>query len=470
MTEKEKAQELKESGEPTTAGFRQSEHKQLASPEQLDQLLVVTSRGVWLTLYTITAVIICILLWSVYGSISIKVIGRGIVMNQRGLFSLQARASGTIQEIAVSSGDVVEEGQLVGVIYDPQEELQLRAVEDRVEKLEANLQQLREQISTEELAVHEALESDLRAKQFLMKQLQNRIPGIEEALATKQRLFEEGLITSSAVDEVKGKLYSTLADLETVKAAIAEIKSRLVKGYRTEELRVKEQALQQLVGDRDILELRREYHKVYSPSRGRVLEILVNQGQLVNVGMPIVWLEYPMAEDEPHILYGFVPVEMGKRIPVGARVQIELSTVNVQEHGALIGIVKEVSQFAVSTSHIEKTIPNPGMVKYLTGGQPAVVQIIVEPERDPSTYSGYRWTSGSGPQIKLSTGTVCTLKAIIERIRPLYYVFPVWWLKGFTADAEVVPTGDRQDATVVETSRRKPHGRDGNGAGRSKTT
>jgi len=173
--------------------------------------------------------------------------------------------------------------------------------------------------------------------------------------------------------------------------------------------------------------MEQEYATIEAPFDGKVLEVMVNVGNRIAPGDPLIWAEFKTQEDEPHVIYGYVPVTMGKRISEGTLVQMELSTANAQEYGMLLGKVKEVSLYAVSSESVAKTIHNPGLVRYLLESE-AMVQIKIAPDVDEETPSGYKWTSGVGPPHKVSTGTVCKIKVVVERVKPLYYIFPMWRL------------------------------------------
>ncbi|MEQ8232275.1 MAG: NHLP bacteriocin system secretion protein, partial [Gammaproteobacteria bacterium] len=58
--------------------FRKEALDQLSSPEQLEQLLEVTTRKAWISLYTVAGTLVAVLLWSIFGQIPITVDGSGI--------------------------------------------------------------------------------------------------------------------------------------------------------------------------------------------------------------------------------------------------------------------------------------------------------------------------------------------------------------------------------------------------------
>jgi HlyD family secretion protein len=120
---------------------------------------------------------------------------------------------------------------------------------------------------------------------------------------------------------------------------------------------------------------------------------------------------------------------VGKKVRLDAEVDIELANVKSQEYGALIGNIAYISQYPVSPENLTTAIHNPDLIQYFSQNKAAIVGIIVEPQRDPNTPSGYRWTSGQGPSIQLTSGTLCTFRGLVEEIPPYLYFIPVWWIK-----------------------------------------
>lgn len=413
--------------------FRKASLERLSNPEQLDSLFVVVTPKAWAALICLIAIALITILWTIFGSIPIKVEGKGLVMNEKGeLFTVETKIGGTVKEIYVKPGDTVKKDDLIAVLFDPEEELKLAAAKIKVDNLTKDLERLKEEVSGEEKANTEAIERELTAKQFSIEQQERKVKAIEEEEGKEQTLVKEGLIGPNILLATQERLTNARIELETTRATIATLKYNLTKGYRTQEIKLKEHELFQANMDKEILETRKPYFYVYSPSEGRVLEVLVSVGNLVQPGTSIVWMEYVEQGTDiktpPHIFYGYFPIEQGKRITIGAQVQITLSTVDPQEYGYLLGTVKEVSAFAVSKDSIIKLIHNRELVEFLTSGAKAVIQVVVKPEVDPLT-GEYKWTSGKIPPVKITTGTVSTIQAITSRIRPIYYVLPIEGLK-----------------------------------------
>ncbi len=391
------------------------------------------STQAWATLAGIIIIIFSVLIWSFLGTIPIKVEGRGIIISSQGLFSVQSRVKGVVMQLHATAGEFVPSGTLIAELTDQEKVIERENTRTKLEKLKNDYAQLKEEISREDEASTLASQKDLSAKEFTVAQLQNDIVKTEKDIATKKKLVEEGLISKSILDAAEDRYYSKKIELETTQATIANIKANMVKGYRTEELKSKEQELNKVKDELEILESTLNSMKIYTPVSGRVLDWLINKGDLVNPGTSLVWMELAEKDKESaQVVLGYLPIENGKKVQVGDQVEIEVSTVNVQEFGYILGHVHEISQYATSKQNIANVIKNEGLAEYLTNGNEVVIQVFIEPVLNPKNPSGYQWSSGEGPPVKISTGTICLLRTIVERVRPFYYVLPIWRLKSIS--------------------------------------
>lgn len=437
--------------------FRLHTIEQGRNPAQLDQMLDVVTPKTWLFITGILALFFGVVIWSIFGSIPVKLEGQGLVISSGGLFSIQSRGTGLVHAIYAPPGTMVEKGTLLAEMTDPEKEIQLVSAEANLKDLQDNLVTLRAEVARENAAIKEATDREIAAKKFAVEQMQNDIKINLSSIATKEKLVEQGLISQVELDRANEILISKRIELETILSSIATLNSKLVQGYRTEELKNKEMQVAQALVTRNVLKSSIENLKIYSYYRGKVLDWLVNIGDMIGPGTPLVWMEHiePGREDTQSVL-GFLPIEKGKKVKVGDPVEIELTTVNTSQYGYLKGIVKQVSNYADSQKNVAKLIQNDGLAAYLTGNMPVVMQVTIELNK-ANTPSGYEWTSGEGPDIKISTGTVSKIRTILERIRPIYYVFPIWRLKFASDDHEESveqktlehkdPSSEKTDAT-----------------------
>jgi HlyD family secretion protein len=56
--------------------------------------------------------------------------------------------------------------------------------------------------------------------------------------------------------------------------------------------------------------------------------------------------------------------------------------------------------------------------------QGPLIQVDVDLIRDPSTPTGYRWSSSHGPNLKISSGTLAAGDIVVKSDRPISLVIP----------------------------------------------
>ena len=93
--------------------YRKEALARLASPEQLDQLMPLTSPRGWLALATAALLLLAGILWLIFGTISVKVEGPGVLQRSGGVRQITAPEGGMVVDIAVHPGDEVHPTQEV---------------------------------------------------------------------------------------------------------------------------------------------------------------------------------------------------------------------------------------------------------------------------------------------------------------------------------------------------------------------
>lgn len=416
--------------------FRHVSIERLSIPDQLDRLFIPFNPPFWLVWIASGVLSAAALIWLFFGSIPLLIEGTGIVMNREGIYTIESKTKGIVEELLVNPGEIVKKGQLVAKINTPQEKLKYTASIRRVRALGENLDLLEKQVQAEREGGKKALDEQIQATTFTIDELENAIPSMKQELQQQEILVKQKLMSPKEFHATKEVLSQNQVALETAKANLAVLKANLAKSYREGEIQEKRKALLDARQENQILKMSMTYNNVYAFSDGRVLEILVNKGSHLQSGTPLMHMEYQVQGRTPYIFYAFVPIEAGKGIQLGTRVEVELSTVKAEEYGAMIGHITAVSSYAISKESIANMIQNEGLVNFLTKGASAAIQITVEPMLDPSTPTGYKWTSGQGPTTLISTGTVCIVRGIIDRVQPLFYFFSFWKLSPHTGDTK----------------------------------
>lgn len=308
--------------------FREVSLERLSSPEQLDELIKVTSPRAWLALIAIGCILISAIAWGFLGSIPTKIEGQGILLNNGGVFSLQHHTSGQVVDVRFKLGDMVKKGDVVARIELPQ----------LVEKI-------------------------------------NGLRSTQNEMASNHRVGSP--------------------EYKVVENQVIQLR---------EELDYKSQIVSQI--------------------DGRILELNIKQGSIIQPGESLVTLE-PLGGTVKMEAVIYVPAEQGGRILTGMEAQISPTIVNKEEYGFMLGRVISVAKYPATTQSMMQTLGNEKLVALLAGdGAPIMVWLDLIP--DGNTETGYRWSSHEGPPMSLSSGTIIRSAVITNREKPISKVIPLF--------------------------------------------
>lgn len=96
--------------------YRKSALERMASPEQLDKTLKVTSPLSWLSLGGVTLIIVVTAIWSVVGRIPVTITTNGIIASPVNTNAVYTENAGTVDSVYVSVGDEIRPGDEVALL------------------------------------------------------------------------------------------------------------------------------------------------------------------------------------------------------------------------------------------------------------------------------------------------------------------------------------------------------------------
>jgi hypothetical protein len=99
--------------------FNQEALSRLRSPEQLDSVVKVTQPVAWMALFTLCLLVASIVIWSVFGVMSVSVQSVGMLLDQAGVVNVYHDTNGKISEIRVRPGSRVRKGDVVANLALP---------------------------------------------------------------------------------------------------------------------------------------------------------------------------------------------------------------------------------------------------------------------------------------------------------------------------------------------------------------
>jgi len=397
----------------STKLFRAVSLERLSSPDQLDQLMRVTSLREWIAALALILVIALAIVWGFLGSIPTQVQGQAVFVRSGGLAAVVADSAGRVSDVAVDVGEQIRQGQVVARVAQP----------ELLERINA-LRSERAELANQRRWLGELLgvQADLQ-QQFVLDQRQNireQIGILQQRLEAQRGLLADGLITrqeylrtereitdlESQFRQLDITAFETRRDIETqiesLDRQLREVEGRLTRALVTSQ----------------------ETGQIRSPHSGQVVEVLAMSGQMIQPGGRVVTLQRTGRTVKSLEAMVYIPARDGKRVNIGMDVQLSPGGVRREEFGYLRGWVTAVSEFSVSPEALMRLLQNERLVQELLAGG-SVFEVRVDLVRDPSTPSGFAWTSGNGPPIGIDSGTIGFGQITVERQRPIALVVPL---------------------------------------------
>lgn len=101
--------------------FSQEALDKMRSPEKLDTVLPITSPISWMGLIAVAVMMVAVVLWSIFGSFTVKANGMGMIMDPKGVVNVTSIIGGKLDKLYVHPGDTVEKGERIAHIELVQE-------------------------------------------------------------------------------------------------------------------------------------------------------------------------------------------------------------------------------------------------------------------------------------------------------------------------------------------------------------
>jgi HlyD family secretion protein len=392
--------------------FRKVSLERLSSPEQLDQLMKVSSAKSWAALLSVLVLLGMAVAWGFEGSVTTTVPGQGVIVRPGGVLNVVSTGSGIVTAVNAKVGGRIGKNQLIAQLAQPALVERIRAVREAID--EAQLQRS---------AANQIRTGSSRLQLDALNRQRENAKLVGEQVPVEAELLAKGLITRQQTFAAKQKL----VDLGGRIAALnADLKRFDAEQYAIEnqpqqadvEMQTRVAGLQrELAGLRKDLELSAN---VISPYSGEVVELRISPGAAVAEGVPLLSIQPDV--DQLEVLV-YVPSVMVKQVRTAMEAQVSPSTVRREEYGYLRAQVTSIADYPATPAALMRNFQNESLVTALTGSGP-VTEVHVQLIADPATGSGYKWSSPLGPPVKLSSGTLCSVQIVTRRQRPVTLILP----------------------------------------------
>ena len=407
--------------------FRKVSLERMSSPEQLDQMMQVTTPKGWVVLLALIILVVFAIFWGIFGSISTKVTGMGILIKRGGVFNIGTDSHGQVLDLKFAVGETVHKGDLVAIVDQPDLSDQLVAAE--IELKEMNVQE-------KQLTGYEAEGQKLNASssvdekenlEFSIKADEDKLKWLKARSEARTELLKEGLVTKQDLIDIKEQINSTKISIDKSHNDLKKLTIKRLddKHQREEDLLDIQQQIE--TKNQEVYSLEKKLDRsnnITSPYTGIVLEIMVDVGEETEHTSPILSLELTGEKFKHLESVIYVPAANGKKVKTGMDVQVSPTTVKAEEYGFIKGKVSSVAEFPSTDEGMMRVLQNSKLVTMLSGNS-APIEIFAELLTNKETVSGYEWSSPKGPPLTVHGGTICTTTITVEEQAPISLVIPL---------------------------------------------
>ena len=403
--------------------------------EQPLEGFVLISRPRWLWLLILTFAVIAMLTYGFLGAVPRTVRGSGITRDDGRILTVAAPQAGIVEQVLVRAGERVEVDTPIVKLRARVLESQLESARKRLRLLEAEDERLTTTAETTLTESARRLASSIRQNEESIRNSTELLEMRVRLLDEQEKLLEQGFVAKETVLGTRTTVAELRSSIESARSNIAA--SRLEATQSEAEVRSAEaarrEAIQQAAASLLQLEKQRSNdYTVRSATKGIVGEISTEIGQPVDAGQKIITLTPASPGDASLDVIAFLPQSKGKELRVGDQVQVSPSFADRSRYGFIKGEITKIDVYAATDGELSDFIQSSSMIAELQSRYSSLLIARVHLQRDPTTESGFAWSTRKGWPGKLQPGTLLDLQAIFRVDRPIDLLLP--WLRSLIGE------------------------------------
>lgn len=392
--------------------------------QEMDQIpRIIPSYG-WLFIFGVILFLVGVLIWSIVGRVPTTVSGQGILISGGNLPSITAQGQGQITEILVKTGDKVTPGQVVARVNQPVLEAQIRTQKVIINSLQTRLDTVTGQMNSLLDSQSKFLKKQEATAKTTIKDYESQIKSLQKVVTAQEKLLSDGLIPLTTYIDSQTLLDTTQIAMLNAENTLQMILSEELDNQATADTNIFEAQLNLESAQATLEELESQLAEgavVVSSLKGTIVEINVAVGGEVTIGQPVFSVE--RTDEEISAVLYFI-AGPGKRIKPGMTAQVSPDTVTVDQYGFIVGDVTYVSDVPANQASMMAYLSNETVVEALTLTGPQV-QVLATLRKNPKTTSGFEWSSSTGPNRTVPSGTMAVGRVIVDEQPPITLLIPL---------------------------------------------
>ena len=400
--------------------------ERLGTSEHLDRALYVTTAKAWLALCVLVVMTVAVIVWAVFGEVATYVEAKGIFLSREGMvFDAASSGGGKLARIVSAVGDEVTKGDLVAEISAAETMERYLSAVALADERKRTLQERKAEAKAENALAAQNIANQRDRLEELERTGRAMVAKSRERLQSDRELLAQGIVDRMTVDRseqafdlAQRNLFDALRRRDALEADDLRRSNALkasVTSAKADLLAAERQAV-------ELAALIETWH-IRAPVAGRVTEIKAQVGATLAPGQPVLSIETG-GEGLDVLIY--VPPVDGKRVEAGMPALVSPTTARHEEFGYMIGTVKGLSEFPASLNGMIAVLQNQDLARTFShGGPPYPGRVALA--LDPSTASGFAWTSPQAAGVVITPGTLATVEVVVSTQPPAALVVP--WLR-----------------------------------------
>lgn len=396
-------------------------------PEHLNEAIRLTSRSTWVLLSGMLLCVIGVVIWSILGRLDFHASGGGVLLpKQSEVANVVARASGTITDIRVATGQRVKAGDvLVNVKLDEiqqrrdQAAIELKAQQAELERYntsaQADIERRRADLDQELKSLQLSLGEFTKSREMLDSLYNNYVSEVQRGLATREQLQA----TYDRLNSARQSIRQMNDKMASEKTAQIEFENQVARNLS--DLRMRVIDAQGKLSDLDVQF--RDGSTIRSPVAGVVTEVTAQLNQQVTPGTKLLVVQSD-TRAASMVVHAYLRIDEGKRVRPGMPAEVSPSSIDERIYGSIRGQVTSVSALPMSREGLEAVLGNSSLVADMMKAGPPI-EVLIALNSNPNTADGLAWTSGISPPTRVTSGVTATSRIVVDSVSPFSLIVPI---------------------------------------------
>lgn len=380
----------------------------------------------WGYLIFVSCIIISVLIWGIFGSVSEYVAGEGLLLaKENSILTISSPAGvNELKEIKIKQGSQFKAGDTVALFDNPELKIQTPILKEKVNYLRDKLKNYNI-LSKKEIQQREiqAAKQDAIIKKIIDLEMGN-LDQIQKLFLSNETLATKGLLRNNDKRFLEQQSIEARRNLENFnnqlianEISVASFKDSWLGRILELELQEREASFALANNEVKLASI----SQVKASISGKVINVHKSAGEVTRDGEPIVTIVAQTAgQNTKAVIY--LPGFLGKKVKPGMTALISPTIIKKEEYGSIEGIVEEVSDFPVNPQEILSDLKNESIVKSLTSKEAPIKAIISLNKVDGKL----KWSSSNGPDYPITEGTYVTANIRVECKRPISLILPAF--------------------------------------------